>query len=153
MRMTIKASILAAALTPIAAAMVTASPAGAEMKFGNYEVWSNRWTDASWVWAVYPCENYDQYDTPTDDCALVRAVPRPKFGAYYGGEAHLVDGRWSYTADVPDGLRCPGHVMPTKDTYTWDNQGLAGAVESRFDVGCFNGPPGMNVWTFSLVRL
>ncbi|MCV7431391.1 hypothetical protein [Mycolicibacterium bacteremicum] len=148
-----KKALLAAALTPIAAATVVAAPADAELRLGNYEVWSNRWTDASWVWAVYPCEDYDQYDTPTPDCVSIQAIPRPKFGAYYGGEAHLVDGRWSYTTDVPDGLRCPGHVMPTKDTYSWDAVTLAGTVESRFDVGCFNGPPGMNVWTFALVRL
>lgn len=151
--MNMKTSVLAAALTPVAAAMLMAPTATAGMKLGNYEVMSNRWTDASWVWTVYPCENYDQYDTPTDDCALVRAIPRPKFGAYYGGEAHLVDGRWSFTADVPDGLRCPGYALPTKDTYTWDTNSLAGGVESRFDVGCFNGPPGMNFWTFALVRM
>ena len=145
--------IFAAAMAPVAVATATAlAPQADAMLLGNYEVWSNRWTDASWVWATYPCEDYDQYDTPTDDCRLVRAVPRPKFGAYYGGEARLVDGQWSFTADVPDGLRCLGHVMPTKDTYRWDDVSLFGTVESRFDVGCFNGPPGMNVWTFSLVR-
>jgi hypothetical protein len=148
-----KKSILGAVFAPVVVAALLAPPANAEMQFGNYEVWSNRWTDASWVWAVYPCGNTGQFTTVTSDCVDVQAIPRPKFGAYYGGRANLVDGRWSYTADVVDGLRCPGHVMPTKDTYTWDNVGLAGTVESRFDVGCFNGPPGMNFWTFSLVRL
>jgi hypothetical protein len=33
------------------------------MNYGNYEVWSNRWTDASWVWAVYPCEDIGPFET------------------------------------------------------------------------------------------
>jgi hypothetical protein len=84
---------------------------------------------------------------------LIHALPRPKFGAYYGGTATLANGKYSFTDNVPDGLRCPGAALPTRDTYTWDAVSLAGIVESRFDVGCFNGPPGMNTWTFALQRM
>ncbi|OHV06456.1 hypothetical protein [Mycobacterium talmoniae] len=130
-----------------------ASPAGADMRYGNYEVLSDRWTDASWVWAVYPCETPGQFDQMPAGCVLVSALPRPQFGKYYGGTAKLVDGRYSFTSDVPDGLRCPGAALPSRDTYTWDANSLAGTIESHFDVGCFNGPPGVNTWDFALTRM
>ena len=84
----------------------------------------------------------------------VSAIPRLKFYAYYDGNAHLVDGRYTLTVDVNDGLRClPGYSMPTRDTYSWDQVSLAGTIESVYDVGCFNGPPGTQFWTFALKRL
>jgi hypothetical protein len=43
--------------------------------------------------------------------------------------------------------------MPTRDTYSWDANTLAGTIESNYDVACFNGPPGSQVWTFALQRL
>lgn len=57
------------------------------------------------------------------------------------------------TVDVPDGLRCPGYNLPTRETYSWDEISLGGTIESHYDVGCFNGPPGMQFWTFALQRL
>jgi hypothetical protein len=57
------------------------------------------------------------------------------------------------TVDVPDGVQCPGHVMPSRDTYKWNEVTLAGTIESVYDRGCFHGPPGTQFWTFALQRL
>jgi hypothetical protein len=141
----VKVTTLAAAFS--AAAAVLAPHAHANMNFGSYEVLTNRYTDASWVWSTWACI------PRADGCIYVSAVPRPKFGAYYEGDAHLADGRYTLTVDVPDGLRCPGHAMPTRDTYSWDAVTLAGTIDSVYDVGCFNGPPGTQFWTFALQRL
>lgn len=149
-----KRTIIGAALVSAATATVLAAPAHADFVYGNYEVLSNRWTDASWIWAAFPCDaGAPGRPGAVVDCVLVSAVPRPQFGAYYGGVARRVNGSFSFTTDVPDGLRCLGQSLPTRDTYTWDASTLAGVVESRFDVGCFNGPPGMNTWTFALQRM
>jgi hypothetical protein len=84
----------------------------------------------------------------------VSAVPRLKFYAYYDGYAHLANGTYTLTVDVPDGLQClPGYSMPTRDTYTWNEVSLAGEINSTYEVGCFNGPPGSQFWTFALQRL
>jgi hypothetical protein len=141
----VKVAMLAAALT--AGAAVLAPPANA-FAFGNYDVLTNRYERASWFWAIYPCQ------PAAPDCLKISAAPRLKFYAYYDGFAHLADGRWTLTVDVTDGLQClPGYAMPTRDTYTWDDATLAGTVESVYDVGCFNGPPGSQSWTFALQRL
>ena len=80
--------------------------------------------------------------------------PAAEVLCYYDGDAHLANGRWTLTVDVPDGLQCtPGYAMPTRDTYSWDDVTLAGTIESNYDVGCFNGPPGSQFWTFALQRL
>lgn len=148
-------STVGAAFAMLAVATAVAPRAVADMAYGNYEVLSNRWTDATWVWAAYPCETPGKFDQMPAGCITVSAVDRPHFfgRSYYGGTARLVDGQYSFTTDVGDGLHCPMGVMPTRDTYTWDANTLAGVVESRFDAGCFNGPPGMNTWTFALVRM
>jgi hypothetical protein len=143
-----------AALTAFAA--VLAPPAKAEviMAPGNYDLLTNRYTvpaphpQASWVWFVSPCHPDKQYN-----CVDVSAIPRLKFYAYYDGNAYLANGRYTLTVDVPDGLRCPGHSMPTRETYSWDAVTLAGTIDSRYNVGCFNGPPGSQFWTFALQRL
>jgi hypothetical protein len=132
----------------VAAGAVSAPPAQAELQLGNYDVLTNRYTQASWVWWVSNCES------PAPDCKYISAIPRLKFYAYYQGDAHIVDGRYTLTVDVNDGLRClPGYSMPTRDTYTWDPVTLAGEINSVYDVGCFNGPPGTQFWTFALQRL
>ena len=145
---TMKSMKLAIATTALtAAASVLAPPANA-YTLGNYDVLTNRYERASWFWAVYPCQ------PAAPDCLKISAAPRLKFYAYYDGFAHLADGRWTLTVDVPDGLQClPGYSMPTRDTYTWDEVTLAGTIESVYDVGCFNGPPGTQFWTFALQRL
>lgn len=151
-------AVLGAVLAPVAALAVAAAlapAANADQKLGNYEVLSDRWANGgpSWIWAFYPCDA-GHPGRPNDvlSCAVVSALPRPQRGAYYGGTATRVGNTFSFTTDVPDGLRCPGQVLPTRDTYTWDANTLAGAVESRYDVGCFGGPAGMNTWTFALQR-
>jgi hypothetical protein len=142
----VRLAIATAALT--ASATVLAPPAQATMQAGNYDVLTNRYTQASWVWFVSPCQ------PPAPDCVDISAIPRLKFYAYYDGDAHIIDGRYTLTVDVNDGLRClPGYSMPTRDTYTWDPVTLAGTIDSVYDVGCFNGPPGTQFWTFALQRL
>jgi hypothetical protein len=142
-----KVVIAAAAFTATSA--VLAPPAQAGMLIGNYDVLTNRYTDASWVWFVSMC-----YPDKQPDCRDISAIPRPQFGAYYDGWAYLADGRYTMVVEVPDGLRClPGYAMPTHETWTWDATTLAGTIDSRYDVGCFNGPPGTQFWTFALQRL
>ncbi|MCV7283369.1 hypothetical protein H7J88_27405 [Mycolicibacterium flavescens] len=141
-------------LTAVVAALVLAgglgapAPAGAMMNLGNYDLLTNRYDRASWVWFVTNC-----FPDKQPDCVYVSARPRLKFYAYYEGAAQLVDGRYTMTVDVPDGLRCPGYNLPTRETYSWDERSLGGTIESHYNVGCFNGPPGMQFWTFALQRL
>lgn len=142
----IKVAVAAIALMLVAGA--PAPPAQAAMRLGNYDVLTNRYNRASWYWFVAPC-NPDK----KPDCVDISGVPRLKFYAYYDGYAHLVNGEYTLTVDQPDGLQCPGHVMPTRDTYRWNEVSLAGTIESTYNVGCFNGPPGTQFWTFALQRL
>ncbi|ULE31770.1 hypothetical protein [Mycobacterium sp. IDR2000157661] len=140
--------LIAAAVLVVAAGLVASPPAQAKMLVGNYDVLTNRYERASWVWFISNCQ------PPDDTCLDISAIPRLKFYAYYDGDAHLADGRYTLTVDVPDGLQClPGYAMPTHETWTWDEVSLAGTIDSRYDVGCFNGPPGSQFWTFSLQRL
>ncbi|MCV7262757.1 hypothetical protein [Mycolicibacterium poriferae] len=143
-------SKLAAALSVlIAMATFVAPPSSAAgMNMGNYDLWTNRYDRASWFWFISTC-----IPEKSPDCINVAARPRLKFYAYYESKAWLVDGRYTFTVDVPDGLRCPGYNLPTRETYSWDAVSLVGTIDSKYDVGCFNGPPGTQFWTFKLVRL
>jgi hypothetical protein len=142
-------TVMTVTATLTAAAAVLAPSARAGMQLGNYDVLTNRYTQASWAWFVSACET-----SAPPDCLDISAIPRLKFYAYYDGDAHLVNGRYTLTVDVNDGLRClPGYSMPTRDTYSWDEVSLAGTIESVYNVGCFNGPPGTQFWTFALKRL
>ncbi|MGE2728784.1 hypothetical protein ACQI4F_04845 [Mycolicibacterium vaccae] len=132
----------------LATATMLAPPSSARMKMGNYDVLTNRYDRASWFWYVKAC-----IPEKSADCIDVGGRPRLKFYAYYESKAWLVDGRYTFTVDQPDGLRCPGYNMPTRDTYSWDATTLFGTIDSKFDVGCFNGPPGTQFWTFALQRL
>lgn len=71
-------------------------------------------------------------------------------------EAHLVDGRYTLTVDVPDGLRCGnvyyGSALATRDTYSWDPVTLRGTLQSAFDAGC-DGAPGTLTYPFTLARM
>jgi hypothetical protein len=143
-----KSMKLAIATTVLAAAASLLAPPAHAYTLGNYDVLTNRYERASWVWTLYPCQ------VASPDCLLISATPRLKFYAYYNGTAHMADGRWTMNIEVPDGLQClPGYAMPTHDTYSWDDRTLAGTIESNYDVGCFNGPPGSQFWTFALQRL
>ncbi|KUI01731.1 hypothetical protein [Mycobacterium sp. IS-3022] len=139
--------VVAAALL-MAAGLVAPPPAQATMTWGNYDLLTNRYDRASWLWFIRPC-----WPDKQPDCVYVSARPRLKFYAYYEGQALAVNGRYTMTVDVPDGLRCPGQVLPTRETYSWDEVSLVGTIESHYNVGCFNGPPGMQFWTFKLQRL
>jgi hypothetical protein len=150
---TLVRSLKAVAAAVVLAATATAipPPANAMMMLGNYDLLTNRYdrpSSASWFWFIAQC-----IPEKSAECIDVSGVPRRKFYADYRGKAHLVNGRYTLTVDVPDGLLCNGHRMPTRDTYSWDEVSLAGTIESVYNVGCFNGPPGTQFWTFSLKRL
>ena len=143
-----KTATAAAAL--MVSATVVAPPAQAIMVWGNYDLLTNRYDRASWVWMLSPC-NPDK----KPDCASVSGIARLKYYYEYGGNASRdADGNYTLVVDVPDGLRCPlGQVLPSRDTYRWNERSLAGTIDSVYDVGCFNGPPGTQFWTFALQRL
>jgi len=139
---------LAIATSALAAAASMLAPPAHAFNLGNYDVLTNRYERASWFWAIYPCQ------VPSPDCLYISAAPRLKFYNYYDGVAHLIDGQFTLNVDVSDGLQClPGYAMPTHETWRWDPNTLAGTIESNYDVGCFNGPPGSQFWTFALQRL
>ncbi len=138
----------AVAALMVAATLLAPPSAAAGMQLGNYDLWTNRYDRASWFWFVSLC-----YPEKSPDCVNVAARPRLKFYDYYEGKAYLVDGRYTFTVDVPDGVRGWGHNMPTRETDYWDATTLLGTIDSRFDVGCNNGPPGTQFWTFKLQRL
>lgn len=144
----IKVLTTAAATVLMTVATVVAPPAKAFWQLGNYDLLTNRYDRASWYWFVARCN-----PVAATDCRYISAVPRLKFYAYYTGNAYLVNGQWTLKVDVPDGLRCPGYNMPTHETYVWDDNTLVGTINSAYDVGCFNGPPGNQFWTFKLQRL
>jgi hypothetical protein len=133
----------------LAAALVQAAPASARMESGNYELRiSDRYDFHTWIWALAWCG---------DDCRELHSVAQPIARAYdYSGRAHLLGDRWTYTADVPDGLRCGnvyyGQTIPTHDVYTWDTNTLAGTLTSTFDAGC-DGQPGTLTYPIWLVRM
>jgi hypothetical protein len=145
---TVKSVMVAIATAALAAAAALLAPPAQAVQVGNYDVLTNRYTQASWFWFASPCE-----PEGSPDCLDIDGTPRLQFYAYYSGTARLADGRWTLTVDVPDGLRCPGYNMPTRDTYSWDAVTLAGTIDSVYNVGCFNGPPGSQFWTFALQRL
>lgn len=148
MRLSKVRRVVAATVGVALAAVVAAPSANAWMLNGNYDLLTNRYDRASWVWFVSPC-----FPDKKPDCVYVSARPRLKFYAYYEGPAQLNGNTYTMTVDVPDGLRCFGQNLPTRETYTWDQNTLAGDIVSNYDVGCFNGPPGQQYWTFALQRL
>jgi hypothetical protein len=140
--------LAAAAAVLTAATTAVAPPAQAFLHPGNFDLLTNRYDRASWVWFVMAC-----IPEKAPDCRFVSAIPRLKFYSYYTGNAYLANGQWTLKVEVPDGLRCPGYNLPTHETYVWDDNTLAGTIDSAYDVGCFNGPPGKQFWTFALQRL
>jgi len=143
----LKVAAAAAALT--AAAAFAPTPASAMMVLGNYDVLTNRYTQASWVWFLTPCNPDKQ-----PDCVNVSGIARLKYYYEYTGNAYRdPDGNYTLVVDVPDGVRCLGYNLPSRDTYRWNERSLAGTIDSVYDVGCFNGPPGTQFWTFALQRL
>ncbi|WP_371871096.1 hypothetical protein [Mycolicibacterium agri] len=142
-------ALVAAAVFAVTAAMLAPPPASGMMILGNYDVLTNRYDLASWAWMVSAC-----IPEKTLDCVDVSAIARRKYYYEYGGKAHLDGDTYTLVVDVPDGLRCPlGQMLPTRDTYTWNQVSLAGEIHSEYQVGCFGGPPGTQFWTFALRRL
>ena len=139
---------IAVAIAVALGAFTFAPPARAYMQLGNYDVLTNRYDLASWVWWVSTC-----VPEKSPDCVDINGIARRKFYYEYGGKAHLDGDIYTLVVDVPDGLRCPGQNLPTRDTYTWNQTTLAGEINSVYDVGCFGGPPGTQFWTFALQRL
>jgi hypothetical protein len=151
MAMTKPIKVLAAAIgVALMAIATTVAPAAqASLYPGNFDVLTNRYERASWFWFVTPCSPNKE-----PDCRYISAAPKLRFYRYYQGNAYLANGQWTLKVDVPDGLQClPGYAMPTHETYVWDDNTLAGTITSNYDVGCFNGPPGTQFWTFALQRL
>jgi hypothetical protein len=140
-------TVLMAVVLALSAAIVP-PPANAMMNLGNYDVLTNRYNLSSWVWFIARC-----VPERSLDCIDVSGITRRAFYDQYEGKAHLDGNTYTLTVDVNDGLRCPGQNLPTRDTYTWDQNTLAGEINSSYDVGCFNGPPGTQFWTFALQRL
>jgi hypothetical protein len=129
-------------------AVIVPPPAGAQMTLGNYDFLSDRYTKTTWVWFVAFC-----VPEHSADCIYVSGITRRSYYVGYEGKAHLDGNQYTLVVDVPDGLQCPGQVLPTRDTYRWDQNTLQGTIDSDYDVGCSNGPPGSQFWTFGLQRL
>ncbi len=124
----------------------------AEPFFANYQlVIPDRYDFHTWAWSVSHCI------PAAEDCRSISGIPMPVAKAFdYVGQAHLADGRYTMTVDVPDGLRCGnvyyGPIVATRDVYSWDAVTMQGTLTSSFAAGC-DGTPGTLVYPFSLVRL
>lgn len=132
----------------LAVAVVSPPVAHANMMYGNYNMWNDRWTNHIWFWSVGTCQ------PKTDECIVVAGQGNPgRDSVPFQTDAHLVDGRYTMNVDVPDGLRCPGAVLPTRDTYIWDAVTLAGTIDSAYETGCGGAPAGVDTYTFQLERM
>jgi hypothetical protein len=146
--LTVKISTLASIST--LGVLALAPVARADMALGNYDLQIvGRYDFHTWVWSVSPCSG---------GCVHVGAIATPVAKAFnYVGDAQLVNGRYTLTVDVPDGLRCDdiyyGPTIPTHDVYTWDATTLAGSLESSFEAGCDGAPAGTHTYPFTLTRL
>ncbi len=148
------AALVGAAL--VGAATATAPVAAAAgLKLGNYNAnVEGRYDFHTWIWSISSCAPPGN----AEQCARVSAIPMPIAKAYqWYGVANQVDGTYTLTVDVPDGLRCGnvyyGPVIPTRDVYTFNAVTLTGTLQSSFAVGCDNAPGGTFTYPFSLVRL
>ena len=149
----LRAALVGAAILPAAVALAPIAQAG--LALGHYNAYvDGRYDFHTWIWSISSC------DPPAlaEMCAIVSANPMPIAKAYqWYSKAVQVDGVYTLTVDVPDGLRCGnvyyGPVIPTHDVYTFDARTLTGKLESSFDVGCDNAPGGTFTYPFRLVRL
>lgn len=143
-----RAALLGAALT--VAALIAPGAAQADTAYGNFHlVIQGRYDFHTWLWAISRCPG---------ECLQIQAIPQPNAKAFpYRGDAHLIDGRYTLTVDVPDGMRCGnvyyGPVIPTRDVYSWDATTRSGTLESSFAAGCDGAPGGTATYPFSLARL
>jgi hypothetical protein len=133
--------------------MAAAPTSQADAFFANYQLLiPERYDFHTWTWAVSHCI------PATEGCVTINAIPMPVAKAFeYVGDAHLVDGRYTLSVDVPDGLRCGnvyyGPAIPTRDVYSWDAVTLQGTLTSSFAAGCDGASGGAFSYPFSLVRL
>jgi hypothetical protein len=132
----------------LATAALTLAPiAHADMLVGNYRVDTNRDPGHSWIWAIRPCTDR------SPGCLSMQAIPQPNGqAAPWKADAHLSNGQYTMTVDVPDGVRCVVVFYPSHDVYTWDAVSLAGQVVSTYDTGCGGAPGGTSTYPFHLVR-
>lgn len=143
-------------VTALLAGAVVSTPVASAMGPGNYSFnIEGRFDFHTWIWGTAPC---DPPRPITSECLRISATAQPIAKAYaWYGTARIVDGRWTMTVDVPDGLRCGnvyyGPVIPTHDVYSWDPATLTGTLSSTSDVGCDNAPGGTITYPFTLVRL
>lgn len=145
---------LLSVLSALAAAGIFGAPTSySEPFFANYQLMlQNRYDFHTWTWAVSHCV------PAADDCAHIYAIPMPVAKAFeYTGDAHLADGRYTLTVDVPDGLRCGnvyyGPIIPTRDVYSWDATTLQGTLTSSPAGGCDGATAHSLTFPFTLVRL
>ncbi len=154
--MIVKAAVISVIFT--LAAVTLAPAAAADMSLGNYELqMEGRYDFHTWVWSVTQCHSTRSF-APVAGCVHVSALARPIAKAFdYQGDAQLVDGRYTLTVDVPDGLRCGnvyyGPTIPTHDVYSWDALTLAGSLDSSFATGCDGAPAGTYTYPFTLSRM
>ncbi|KUI38127.1 hypothetical protein [Mycobacterium sp. GA-2829] len=133
-------------------AVLWPASAQAETPYGNFEMQiQGRYDFHTWLWAVSRCQ-------PEGECLRVQAIAQPVARAFpFRADAHLADGQYTMTVDVPEGLRCGnvyyGPVIPTRDVYTWDAVTRSGTVASSFAAGCDGAPGGTFTYPFRLVRL
>lgn len=143
-------ALLGVALT--LTAVLWPASAQAETPYGNFEMQiQGRYDFHTWLWAVSRCQ-------PEGECLRVQAIAQPVARAFpFRADAHLADGQYTMTVDVPEGLRCGnvyyGPVIPTRDVYTWDAVTRSGTVASSFAAGCDGAPGGTFTYPFRLVRL
>lgn len=144
------AAPLMAAVAVVLGALLHAPVANADMLFGNYNLnIGGRYDFHTWIWTITPCPG---------ECVGVFGIAQPIAKAYnYQADAPLVDGRYSLTVDVPDGLRCGniyyGATIPTHDVYSWDAVSLVGLLTSSFTTGCDGAPGGTFTYPFNLSRM
>lgn len=149
----LRSALMGAAIIP--AAMMLAPAANAGIQLGHYNAYvEGRYDFHTWLWSFSSCNP----PGGLEQCANVsaNAMPIAKSFKWYA-RAYQVDGTYTLTVDVPDGLRCGdvyyGPIIATHDVYTFNAVTLTGQLQSFFDTGCDNAPGGSFTYPFSLVRL
>lgn len=138
---------LAACVTFVAAALTMAPIAQADMQVGTYMANTDRDRGHNWLWSIRPCVTF------LPGCLTIQSVPQPNGqAAWYRSDAHLANGRYTMSVDVPDGVRCVVQFFPSHDVYSWDAVSLSGELVSTYDTGCGGGPGGTDSYPFTLVR-
>jgi hypothetical protein len=155
----VKTLTLGIAIAATAVALAPVAPvARADMATGNYEIaWDRPWDFHTYVLQMTRCFVAGTPDDKIPGCLAVSMNPRPIAKAtQWDTEAHLANGRYTLTVDVPFGYWCNGYygpVVPTRDVYTWDEKTLAGTMDSSFEAGPCGEPGGTISYPFTLIRM